>query len=82
MRRSIVGKVTSSKMEKTRRVEVNRMFKHPKYGKTVTRRMVCHVHDEQEVSQDGDMVKIEESRPLSKTKRWVLLEVVKKAPLK
>ena len=68
-------------MDKTRRVEVQRLFKHPKYGKTVTRRMVCHVHDENNETKEGDMVQIEETRPLSKTKCWNLVKIMKSAEL-
>lgn len=75
----IVGKVTSDKMKKTRRVEVSRLVKYPKYGKIVRRRTVCYVHDEQELSSLGDTVEIVECRPMSRLKRWNLLNVVTKA---
>jgi small subunit ribosomal protein S17 len=67
-------------MAKTRRVEVERLVRHPKYGKFVKRRTVCYVHDEKNESHLGDTVEIVESRPLSKTKRWNLVKIVKKAP--
>ncbi len=67
-------------MAKTRRVEVERLVRHPKYGKFVKRRTVCYVHDETNDSHLGDTVEIVESRPLSKTKRWNLVKVVKQAP--
>jgi small subunit ribosomal protein S17 len=76
MKRRQVGIVAGDKNKKTRRVEVERTFLHPKYGKTVRRRVVCHVHDELEVSKVGDRVEIIESRPLSRLKRWVLIRVV------
>jgi small subunit ribosomal protein S17 len=76
-RRTVVGVVTSDKMDKTRRVEIPRLVKHPQYGKYIRRRTVCHVHDEQNVSHTGDTVEIMESRPYSKTKHWLLLKVVK-----
>jgi len=79
-RRAVIGVVTSDKMNKTRRVEIPRLVKHPRYGKYIRRRTICHVHDEKNESHTGDTVKIMESRPLSKTKHWVLVEVVKKAP--
>ena len=79
-RRTEVGVVTSDKMTKTRRVEIPRLVKHPRYGKYIRRRTVCHVHDEQNQSRQGDMVEIMESRPYSKTKHWLLVRVVKKAP--
>jgi small subunit ribosomal protein S17 len=75
-RRVVQGVVTSDKMNKTRRVEIPRLVKHPRYGKYIRRRTVCHVHDENNVSHVGDKVEIMESRPLSKTKHWRLLRVV------
>ena len=80
-RRVAVGVVTSDKMNKTRRVEIPRLVKHPRYGKYIRRRTICHVHDEQNESRLGDTVEIMESRPLSKTKHWRLLRVVTKAPV-
>src|SRR5262245_8952185 len=79
-RRVLEGIVTRDKMAKTRRVEVERLVRHPKYGKFVKRRTVCYVHDEKNESHLGDTVEIIESRPLSKTKRWELVKIVKKAP--
>src|SRR4029079_11032000 len=79
-RRVLEGVVTSDKMSKTRRVEVQRLVRHPQYGKFVKRRTVCYVHDEKNDSHLGDTVEIIESRPLSKTKRWELVKIVKKAP--
>lgn len=79
-RRVLEGIVTRDKMAKTRRVEVQRLVRHPKYGKFVKRRTVCYVHDEKNESHLGDTVEIIESRPLSKTKRWDLVKIVKKAP--
>lgn len=76
MRTTLIGIVTSDKNAKTRRVEVKRLFRHPKYGKIVRGRTVCHVHDEDNQSRSGDRVEIVESRPHSKTKRWELLRVV------
>ncbi len=74
-----VGVVTSDKMAKTRRVEIPRLVRHPKYGKFVHRKTVCYVHDEDEQSGVGDKVEIVESRPLSKLKRWNLVRVVAKS---
>jgi small subunit ribosomal protein S17 len=74
--RTIVGKVTSNKMVKTIVVEVERTIKHPRYGKIIKRRTKLHVHDENQVCKIGDTVKIKESRPISKTKTWVLIEVI------
>ena len=61
------------------RVEIARRFQHKKYGKIVRGRTVCHVHDESEVAAVGDEVEIVECRPRSRTKRWDLVSVVKKA---
>src|SRR5437762_9741822 len=79
-RRTATGVVTSDKMNKTRRVEIPRLVKHPRYGKYIKRRTICYVHDEQNESQRGDMVEIMETRPLSKLKNWRLVRVVAKAP--
>lgn len=78
--RIVTGIVTRDKMDKTRRVEIQRVVRHPKYGKFVKRRTVCYTHDEANESHLGDTVEIQESRPLSKLKRWTLLRVVTKAP--
>jgi small subunit ribosomal protein S17 len=78
-RRTAVGVVTSDKMNKTRRVEIPRLVKHPRYGKYIRRRTICHVHDEANESRTGDTVEIMESRPLSRTKHWRLVRVVTKA---
>jgi small subunit ribosomal protein S17 len=80
-RRVEIGVVTSDKMNKTRRVEIPRLVKHPRYGKYIRRRTICHVHDEQNESRMGDTVEIMESRPLSKSKHWRLVRVVTKAPV-
>ena len=77
-KRVVIGVVKSDKMRKTRRVEVSRLVKYPKYGKYVKRRTVCYVHDEKEESIVGDTVEIIESRPMSKLKRWQLVNVVAK----
>ncbi len=74
-----VGVVTSDKMNKTRRVEIPRLVKHPKYGKYIKRRTICHVHDEQNESHTGDTVEIMETRPLSKLKNWRVVRVVTRA---
>ena len=78
-KRQIIGLVTSDKMQKTRRVEIERLVRHPKYGKFLRRRTVCHVHDENNESQIGDTVEIIEAPPRSKTKRWDLVRVVSKS---
>ncbi len=81
-KRVLIGVVTRDKAAKTRRVEVPRLVRHPKYGKIVKRKTVCHVHDEANVSRNGDTVEIEESRPLSALKRWKLLRVVSQSRAK
>jgi len=75
-KRVVTGIVTRDKAAKTRRVEVTRMVRHPRYGKILRRRTVCTAHDEENQSHAGDVVEIEESRPLSRMKRWKLLRVV------
>src|SRR5262245_65389498 len=79
-RRVEIGLVTSDKMNKTRRVEIPRLVKHPKYGKYIKRRTICHVHDEKNESHVGDTVEIMETRRLSKLKSWRLVRIVTKAP--
>jgi len=74
-----VGVVTSDKMAKTRRVEIARKVKHPKYGKIIQNKTVCYMHDENDESQAGDTVEIVESRPTSKLKRWNLVRIVEKS---
>ena len=76
-RKERVGIVTSDKMNKTRVVQVERLVKHPQYSRIVRKRAKFKVHDEQNVSKMGDQVRIMETRPLSKDKRWTLLEVIK-----
>jgi small subunit ribosomal protein S17 len=66
-------------MQKTVTVQVERLVKHPKYGKYIRRSTKLHVHDEQNSCQEGDVVLIEECRPLSKTKAWRLREVISRA---
>ena len=77
-KRTEIGVVMSDKAAKTRRVEIPRLVRHPKYGKYLRRRTICHVHDETEQSHAGDVVEIMESRPMSKLKRWQLVRVVEK----
>ena len=79
-RRVLTGVVTRDKTAKTRRVEIERLVRHPKYGKFIKRRTICYTHDENNESHLGDTVEIVESRPLSRTKRWRLIRVVTKAP--
>ncbi len=77
--RTVQGRVTSNKMEKTITVMVERTVKHPIYGKFIKRSTKLHAHDEANVCNEGDYVTITECRPLSKTKTWMLVEVVTKA---
>ena len=76
--RTLQGTVTSQKMNKTITVVVAGRTKHPKYGKCINLSTKYHVHDEQEVSKEGDIVLIQECKPISKTKNWMLVDVVKK----
>jgi len=76
-RKTEIGRVTSEKMNKTRRVEIERLVPHPKYGKFLKRRTVCYAHDEENATQVGDLVEIMETRPLSKLKRWRILRIVR-----
>jgi small subunit ribosomal protein S17 len=78
-KRIVVGRVTSSKMDKTIVVMVEMRVRHPLIHKIVRRQKKFVAHDEQNLCHAGDLVKIEESRPLSKTKRWKLVEILKKA---
>jgi small subunit ribosomal protein S17 len=79
-RRVVTGIVTGDKNLMTRRVEIQTLVKHPKYGKYIKQRTVCYAHDEKNESALGDTVEIMECRPLSKTKRWRLVRITKKAP--
>jgi small subunit ribosomal protein S17 len=79
LRKTRVGVVTSNKMEKTITVAVVRKLKHPKYGKFLKKTKKFHAHDEKNECNIGDTVKIMETRPLSATKRWRLVEIVEKA---
>lgn len=72
--RVLEGRVVSSRMDKTVTVEVTRMVKHPQYRKYISRRKNYKAHDEANDCQEGDTVVIKECRPLSKTKRWVVVE--------
>ena len=72
-----IGIVKSDKRDKTRTVTISFTLRHPKYGKYIRRRTVLHVHDEANESKVGDRVEVAECRPLSKTKSWVLVRVLK-----
>jgi small subunit ribosomal protein S17 len=75
----LTGRVVSDKMDKTVTVIVERMVKHPLYGKYVRKSKKYHAHDEANEYHEGDTVIIEESRPLSKTKSWKVMQLVEKA---
>ena len=77
--RTVSGRVTSDKMDKTITVLVERKVKHPLIGKVIVKSNKFHAHDEKNECKEGDLVTITESRPLSKTKTWVLSKVVTKA---
>ena len=79
LRKTRIGIVTSNRMEKSITVSVERRVKHPIYGKFVKKTTKFHAHDEKNECTIGDTVRIMETRPLSKTKRWRLVEVVEKA---
>ena len=78
-RKERIGIVTSDKMDKTITVQVDRSYHHPQYGKMVRTATKFKAHDEKKTAKMGDTVLIQETRPISKTKRWRLVEVVKKA---
>lgn len=78
LRKERIGTVTSNKMDKTITVAVERKVKHPIYGKFIKKTTRFHAHDEKNEASIGDIVRISETRPLSKTKRWRLVEIVEK----
>ena len=79
LRRQKVGVVVSTKMDKTIKVEVHRRMKHPIYGKFIDRKKNYLVHDENNTAKVGDKVRIMETRPYSKHKRWRLVEIIERA---
>lgn len=78
-RRTRIAVVDTDKRDKTIKVRIDRLVKHQKYGKFLRRRSVLHVHDEKNEARAGDVVEIMECRPISKTKSWRLLRVVRRA---
>ncbi len=78
LRKERVGVVTSSKMDKSIAVSIQQRLLHPKYGKYVKKTKKYYAHDEKNECNVGDLVKIMETRPLSKTKCWRLVEIIKK----
>jgi small subunit ribosomal protein S17 len=79
-RKERIGEVISDKMAKTIIVRVQRRYSHPRFGKVVTAFAKFYAHDEKELASLGDRVRIVETRPLSKTKRWRLVEIVERNP--
>ena len=78
-RKMLIGTVVSNGMEKTVVVRVERTHRHPLYGKVVRTHKKYHAHDEANACQVGDMVRIREGRPMSKTKRWLVVETLERA---
>ncbi|WP_028949713.1 30S ribosomal protein S17 [Sulfurihydrogenibium subterraneum] len=74
--KEFVGKVVSNKMDKTVVVAVERKFPHPLYGKQVKKTKKFYAHDEENKCKEGDIVRIRETRPLSKLKRWIVVEII------
>ncbi|NEZ05239.1 30S ribosomal protein S17 [Wenzhouxiangella sp. XN201] len=77
--RSVVGRVVSNKMDKTVTVRLERLVKHPLYGKYIRRSSKVHAHDPENSCNEGDTVRIEQTRPIAKTKAWQVIEVVERA---
>ena len=80
-RKVLVGEVVSTKMQKTIVIEVTRKFSHPLYTRVMSRDKRFYAHDEKKEAHVGDIVRIEETRPLSKLKRWRLLDIVRRSSL-
>lgn len=78
--KNLVGTVVSDKMDKTITVRVDRTVQHPQYGKYMERSSKFKVHDEDETAKEGDKVEIAETRPISKTKNWYLVDILEEAP--
>lgn len=76
VQRTVSGRVISNRMDKSATVLIERKVKHPVYGKYIRRSTKLHVHDAENACQEGDLVTIEECRPMSKTKSWKLVEIV------
>ncbi len=77
-RRRLIGTVVSDKMQKTIVVRVERTLRHPLYKKVLTRSKKYKAHDENELAREGDIVQIVEHRPISKTKRWILEQIIQR----
>ena len=79
VKRTLIGRVVSDKMEKTVTVLVERRVKHPIYGKVITKSNKYHAHNENNEAKEGDLVEIQEGRPLSRTKSWYVIKLIEKA---
>lgn len=77
--RTLIGRVSSNKMDKTVTVVVERKMKHPLYGKFIVKSTKYHAHDETNQYNEGDLVEIEETRPVSKTKSWAVTKLIEAA---
>ena len=80
-KRTLVGRVVSDKMDKTVTVLIENRTKHPLYGKIIVRSRKYHAHDEANTAKEGDLVEIQEGRPISKTKAWTVTRVVQEAQI-
>ena len=80
-KRQLVGRVVSDRMQKTVTVLVERRVKHPLYGKIITRSSRYHAHDEDKACKEGDLVLIQECRPIARTKSWRVIQLVEKAKI-
>ncbi|HOM74171.1 MAG TPA: 30S ribosomal protein S17 [Fervidobacterium sp.] len=80
-KKRLVGEVVSDKMDKTVTVKVERLFKHPEFGKYIKKSKKFYAHDENNECKIGDVVEIEESKPISRLKRWVVVRIVEKSKL-
>ena len=79
LKRTLIGRVSSNKMDKTVTVVVERKMKHPLYGKFIVKSTKYHAHDETNQYNEGDLVEIEETRPVSKTKSWAVTKLIEAA---
>ncbi len=76
LKRTAMGVVTSAKMDKSATVLIERKVRHPIYGKFINKSKKMHIHDENNACKEGDVVQIEEGRPVSKTKSWRLVKII------
>jgi small subunit ribosomal protein S17 len=78
--RNVVGRVSSDKMDKTITIVLERKEKHPMYGKYISKRTKVHAHDERNECKVGDLVQVQECRPVSRNKSWKLVKIIERAP--